>query len=375
MRLFADDSSSISDPYLRRAYELALRGLGTTSPNPMVGCVVVSDGSIVGEGWHERAGGEHAEARALVAAGEKARGATVYVTLEPCAHHGRTPPCTEALISQGVARVVIGAPDPSAVAGGGADRLRDGGVEVKFAPDRAPFDELNNGWLSVVRSGRPWVTVKLGMTLDGKIAALPGVRTAVTSEGSRAVTMSLRKRADAVVIGGTTARIDDPALTARDHTGTDVPRQPVRVLLTAGGLPVRASFLTDGRGPTALLLPEASGVDSPHDVPLITYEAGGGLASALRALAAHGFSEVLIESGPRLFSSLWDDDLIDELVTIQAGRVFGAIAPGFYEMNDAEGQLVEPRFTAVECAVAGGDAVTVWRRMLDRTVSPRETES
>lgn len=364
MRLFADDSTTIADPYLRRAYRLAREGLGTTSPNPLVGCVIVSDDRVVGEGWHERAGGPHAEVSALVDAGAAARGATAYVTLEPCSHHGRTPPCVDALVAHGIARVVIGTPDPSKHAGNGAARLRDEGVDVRFAADSAVFETLNEGWLSVLRRGRPWVTVKLGVTIDGKVSAGPGQRTAITGEGSRGVTMELRSRSDAVVIGSGTARVDDPALTVRNADGTDAARQPLRVILAADEGPGHASLLTDGRGPSALLAPHHALLDVPTDTRVIGYDAQSGLDSALRALAAEGLNSILVEPGPRLFRSLWDQGLIDELVVISAGQVLGEGAP--LGMCGDEGSGAPPdgaQMRAVECAIAGDDSVTVWRRV------------
>jgi diaminohydroxyphosphoribosylaminopyrimidine deaminase/5-amino-6-(5-phosphoribosylamino)uracil reductase len=329
----------------------------------MVGCVIVADETIVGEGWHERAGSPHAEAHALAAAGEKARGATAYVTLEPCTHRGRTAPCVDALIAHGVSRVVIGSQDPSPQAGGGAKRLREAGIGVSFAEDCAAFEELNVGWFAVVRTGRPWVTAKLGMTLDGKIAAGRGVRTSVTGKGSRKVTMSLRERSDAILVGAGTARVDDPRLTVRDSEGMDAPQQPLRVVISTGASPIEPALFTDGRGPVALLIPQDVSARPAPEVRVIRYDPAGGLDSALRALGAEGVNQLLVEPGPMLFSSLWEGELLDELVTIQAGRVFGQRAPGPFTGTDLDTAACEPRLRAVECAIIGEDSVTVWRRM------------
>jgi len=363
MRLFSDDSASITDPYLRRAWQLALRGRGTTSPNPMVGCVVVADGRVVGEGWHERAGGPHAEVVALQAAGDVARGATAYVTLEPCAHHGRTPPCTEALIAAGITRVVIGMPDPSEAAGGGAEVLRAAGVETVFVDDPSPFEALNEAWLSFMRTGRPWVTAKVACTLDGRVSASRGSTTRISGEESRRdVTMVLRSRADAVVVGATTALVDDPALTARDPGGAELPRQPLRAVLMRTTDPSSASLFRDGKGPVALVAPEGAPVGrglSPA-VMRVPYPGEGGLPAALRALGAHACVSVLVEPGPSLFAALWAEGLLDELVVISAGRVFGAGGVPLHDGVPPETSV--SRMRAVEAAVVGEDAVTVWRR-------------
>ncbi len=201
MRLFTDVASTISDPFMRRAFVLAENGRGATSPNPMVGCVLAHDDEIVGEGWHARAGEPHAEMMALGMAGPRAAGATAYVTLEPCNHQGRTPPCSEALITRGVAGVVIGMPDPNPVAVGGSARMREAGIEVEFEPDTTPFEIQNEAWLHWVRTGLPFVQVKTALSLDGHANVQPGTPCAITGEGGRAITMQLRSAADAIVVG------------------------------------------------------------------------------------------------------------------------------------------------------------------------------
>ncbi|MBE0416441.1 MAG: bifunctional diaminohydroxyphosphoribosylaminopyrimidine deaminase/5-amino-6-(5-phosphoribosylamino)uracil reductase RibD [Coriobacteriia bacterium] len=365
MRLFSDDSTLIADPFLRRAWTLAQRGLGTTSPNPMVGCVVVRDSRVIGEGWHERVGGPHAEAVALVQAGPSACDATAYVTLEPCAHHGRTPPCTDALVKAGVARVVIGMPDPSEVASGGAERLRAAGIDVSFAEDPAPYEALNLGWLTLVRKERPWVTVKIASSLDGKLSAGPGLRTRISGPGSRPVTMRLRAASDAVLVGARTALVDDPRLTVRDEASADAVRQPLRVVMTRTTDPGTCSLFSDGSGPAVLLVPVGSGMGAPPGAEILEYSADDGLRGALRVLGARGIARLLVEAGPDLFTALWDENLIDELVVIHAGSAAGADAVGMYAgattgTDDALGE----RMTAFEAAVAGCDAITVWRRAI-----------
>ena len=274
---------------LERALELAERGRGTTHPNPVVGAVVVREGEVVGEGWHERKGGPHAEVVALEAAGERARGATLYVTMEPCAHHGTTPPCTEAIVAAGVAKVVAGSLDPNPEARGGFDVLRAAGVEVEHA-DSFEARAQNEAWRMWVSEGRPFVILKLALTADGR-GALPGERW-VSGEESRRRVHELRAQVDAVGVGMGTVRADDPQLTARD---VDAKRQPRR--------------LAFGRGP----LPEGS------ELELRT----GPLADELHALAAEGVQSLLLEGGMTLAASFLHEDLVDKVMIFKSPRVAG----------------------------------------------------
>jgi diaminohydroxyphosphoribosylaminopyrimidine deaminase / 5-amino-6-(5-phosphoribosylamino)uracil reductase len=275
---------------LARALELAERGRGTTHPNPVVGAVVVRDGETVGEGWHERKGGPHAELIALEAAGDRARGATLYVTMEPCAHYGSTPPCTDAVLAAGIARVVAGSLDPNPEAGGGLEVLRAAGVEVEHAGSAAARAQ-NEAWRTWVSAGRPFVILKLALTLDGR-AAIPGTRW-VTGEESRRRVHELRAEVDAVAVGMGTVRADDPKLTARD-VGAE--RQPRR--------------LAFGRGP----LPAGS------ELELLS----GPLADELAVLAADGVQSLLLEGGPTLASSCLRADLVDKVLLFVAPRIAGA---------------------------------------------------
>ncbi len=229
---------------LRRALDLAERGRGTTHPNPVVGAVVVRDGEVVGEGWHERKGGPHAEAAALEAAGERAKGATLYVTMEPCTHQGSTPPCTEAVLNAGVAKVVAGALDPNPKAGGGLDLLGAAGVEVELI-DSFEARAQNEAWRTWVSEQRPFVTYKAAMTLDGRLT-IPGSRW-VTGEDSRHLVHQLRAASDAVAVGMGTVRADDPRLDARD---VEVIRQPRRLAFGAGPLPRRLGARAADRWPS-----------------------------------------------------------------------------------------------------------------------------
>ncbi|HWQ24151.1 MAG TPA: bifunctional diaminohydroxyphosphoribosylaminopyrimidine deaminase/5-amino-6-(5-phosphoribosylamino)uracil reductase RibD [Gaiellaceae bacterium] len=279
--------------FLERALELAERGRGTTHPNPVVGAVVVREGEVVGEGWHERRGEAHAEVRALAAAGERARGATVYVTLEPCNHEGATPPCSEALLAAGVARVVAGQADPNpAVAGGGLERLRAAGVEVELAGGELGFRcrQQIEEWRTWVASGRPFVTYKVAVTLDGRVR-VPGARW-VTGEAARRLVHVLRAASDAVAVGMGTVRWDNPRLDARD---VPVARQPRR--------------LAFGRGP----LPEGSQLELRS----------GPLRDELEALAAEGVQSLLLEGGPTLAAAFLEQDLVDKLLVFVAPRLSG----------------------------------------------------
>jgi diaminohydroxyphosphoribosylaminopyrimidine deaminase/5-amino-6-(5-phosphoribosylamino)uracil reductase len=365
-RHFGEPYAVVADPFLRRACELAERGRGTTAPNPVVGCVLVRDGEVVGEGWHERAGGPHAEAAALARAGEAARGAIAYVTLEPCAHQGRTPSCAEALVRAGVGRVVAGMPDPTRLASGGAATLRDAGVQFAFAEDPTPFRELDLEWIHRQRTERPFVRVKVALTLDGRPALVEGARSELTGQAARAFTMRLRSEADAVMAGAGTVAIDDPALTVRDADGVVSGRQPRRFVLTRTELPSpdRRMF-NDGLGPVAVLVPDPIELDPPLaalGAIAVPYEVEDGLAGAIAALATVDVVSLLVETGPRLFSALSAAGLIDELVLVHAGGFGGEEAPALFvgEQQDDPATL-DRLFKAVEAAIVGDDAVTVWR--------------
>ena len=354
---------------LARAYRAAERGRGTVSPNPLVGCVVARGGEVVAEGHHERAGGPHAEVVALDAAGEAARGSDVFVTLEPCNHHGRTPPCVDRLLEAGVAAVTIGMPDPNPeVTGRGADALAAAGVRVAWAEDPAPFESLNEAWLHRIRTGRPFVRVKVALTLDGKPSLAVGCRTRITGPGGAAVTRRLRAGATAVAVGSNTVAVDDPHLTVRDDTGLAAARQPRRIVLARTALPDTASAMfADGLGRVTLVV---SDVAPPSDavrvrdagLRVLVYAASGGLEGALRALAADGIDDVLIETGPSLFTALWAEGFVDELIVVTAGGMAGLDGPdAFTGSADGAADALQPRFVPVEAGIVEGDAVTVWR--------------
>ena len=286
---------------LARALELAERGRGTTHPNPLVGAVVVRDGEVVGEGWHERKGEPHAAVNALRAAGERARGATLYVTMEPCAHHGSTPPCTEATLAAGVSRVVAGSLDPNPEAGGGLEVLRAAGVDTELV-DSFEARQLNEAWRTWVSLRRPFVTYKVATTLDGRVA-IPGERW-ISGEDSRRLVHELRAASDAVAVGMGTVRADDPRLDAR---GIGVARQPRR--------------LAFGRGP----LPAGS------ELELRT----GPLGDQLAALAEEGVQSLLLEGGPTLATAFLREGLVDKLLVFVAPKLAGT-GPRFVD------ELAEP---------------------------------
>jgi diaminohydroxyphosphoribosylaminopyrimidine deaminase/5-amino-6-(5-phosphoribosylamino)uracil reductase len=275
--------------YLERALELAERGRLTARPNPVVGAVVVADGQVVGEGWHERKGGPHAEVVALEAAGARARGATLYVTMEPCAHHGATPPCTEAVLAAGVSKVVAGSLDPNPEARGGLELLRERGIEVELE-ETFHARAQNEAWRTWIARKRPFVTLKLAATLDGRVT-VPGRRW-VTGEESRRLVHKLRAAVDAVAVGTGTVRADDPQLTARD---VDAARQPRRLVFGTSSLPDGSELeLRPGR-----------------------------LEDELAALAAEGVQSLLLEGGPTVATAFLERGLVDKLLLFVAPELAG----------------------------------------------------
>lgn len=314
--------------FLGRALELAERGLNTADPNPRVGCVLVRDGKVIGEGWHERAGHAHAEVAALRAAAAQIAGCTAYVTLEPCSHSGRTPPCADALIAAGVRRVVAPGPDPNPrVAGAGFARLRDAGVEVRTGLLESAARRLNPGFYSRFERGRPWVRVKLGMSLDGRTALADGRSRWITGEAARADVQRWRARSSAVLTGAGTARADDPRLDVRWEYGSWI-RQPLRVLLDASlSVPGSARLMGGGQA----LVFSAPGVTVPADYPatVLAVEARNGqldLGSVLARLAELEVNEVLVEAGARLSGSFVQAGLADELLLYMAPMLLGSSA-------------------------------------------------
>ncbi len=315
--------------YMRRALALARKGVGRTAPNPAVGCVIVRDGVIVGEGWHKEAGAPHAEIHALDMAGEAARGADVYVTLEPCCHHGKTPPCCDALIAAGVRRVVAGMVDPFLqVAGKGLLVLRQAGIKVDVGLLEEQCRELNKGFIKVVTAGLPYVIYKTAMTLDGNIATVTGHSRWVTGEKSRGLVHRLRSRCDAVMVGVDTVIADNPQLTVRHVHGRD----PLRVIVdTRLRTPASVNVL-NGVDTGKTLIATCESDPEVHQrylsqgaAVLVCREYDGRveMTDLLRKLATRGVQTILLEGGSRLAGDMLQHGLIDECVFFYAPKIVG----------------------------------------------------
>jgi diaminohydroxyphosphoribosylaminopyrimidine deaminase/5-amino-6-(5-phosphoribosylamino)uracil reductase len=329
----AEDSA-----WMAQALRLAERGLHTTTPNPRVGCVLVRDGEVVGEGWHERAGGPHAEVLALRSAGEAASGTTAYVTLEPCSHHGRTPPCTDALIAAGVVRVVAAMQDPNPkVAGEGFAKLRAAGITVDFGLMETATRELNIGFVTRMTHGRPWLRSKIAMSLDGHTALANGVSQWITGEAARQDVQLWRARSCAVLTGINTVLADDARLNVREITTS---RQPLRVVLDSQlRIPLTARILDEGNVLiyTAVINTEKVAVLDKAGASVCVLQNGNGqvdLASMLVDLAKRGCNEVLVEAGNTLNGALLRACLVDELLLYLAPQLLGDAARGMAQLGE-----------------------------------------
>ena len=329
--------------YMARAIELARKGLYTTHPNPRVGCVIVRDGQIVGEGWHVRAGEPHAEVYALRAAGALARGATAYVTLEPCSHHGRTPPCAEGLVNAGVARVVAAMQDPNPeVAGRGLKRLADAGIEVRCGVLESQARALNQGFLKRMEHGLPFVRVKLAMSLDGRTAMASGESQWITGPAARSAVQRLRAQASVVITGADTVLADGARLTVRaDELGLDaeqtalaMSRAPLRVLIDGRlRVPLDAPFFKAGPALVATCVPPAEQYRTGPECLVIPGDNGQiDLRQLLQALAARDVNEVLVEAGPRLAGAFAEQGLVDEYQIFIAAKFLGSTARPLLEL-------------------------------------------
>jgi diaminohydroxyphosphoribosylaminopyrimidine deaminase/5-amino-6-(5-phosphoribosylamino)uracil reductase len=354
----ADEFNTFDHSAMSRALELAARGLTTTQPNPRVGCVIAHNGRIVGEGWHERAGEAHAEVMALRAAGAAAAGATAYVTLEPCSHFGRTAPCADALIEARIARVVFAHQDPNPKVGGaGALRLSQAGLEVRSGLLAAQAEELNCGYLSRMRRGRPWVRVKLAMSLDGRTALANGVSRWITGQAARDDVQQWRARSSAVVTGIGTILTDDPRLDVRL---TDADRQPLRVILdsrmrtppTARVLksPGAALVFTavDDAARRAALEQQGARIECLADSAL-------DLAKVLARLGELEMNEVLVEAGPTLAGGFVGAALADELLLYVAPMLLGPQARALLELPELKNLDAALRFTMLDASSLGAD--------------------
>jgi diaminohydroxyphosphoribosylaminopyrimidine deaminase/5-amino-6-(5-phosphoribosylamino)uracil reductase len=352
--------------FMAIALRLGLRGMGQVWPNPAVGCVIVRDGVIVGRGATQRGGRPHAERVALYQASDAARSATAYVTLEPCAHTGKTPPCADALIEAGVARVVVatGDPDPR-VAGQGLARLRDAGIKVELGLMQHQAERHHAGFLLRVTQGRPFVTLKLASSLDGRIATASGESRWITGPEARRAVHALRARHDAVLIGAGTARSDDPMLDVRDLGEV---RQPVRVVVSRDlHLPINGRLVQTARQQPVWLChgPDAETRDwiktGALTVECEVKHHRIDTLSMLRALADRGITRVLCEGGGHLAASLLQARLVDELVVMQAGVAIGA--DGLPSLAGLGVQVLDeaPRFVLTDVSAIGGDVLQHWR--------------
>ena len=353
--------------YMARALELARRGHYTTHPNPRVGCVIVRDGQIVGEGWHIRAGEPHAEVHALRAAGEQARGATAYVTLEPCSHHGRTPPCADALVNAGVARVVAAMQDPNPnVAGRGLQRLAQAGIATESGVLEGEARLLNQGFLKRMEHGLPYVRVKLAMSLDGRTAMESGESQWITGPAARSAVQRLRAQADVVLTGADTVLADNARLTVRaDELGLDaeqtamvMSRPPLRVLVDGRlRVPLDAPFFKAGPALVATCMAvEEQYANGPECMIVAGDDGQVDLRRLLVALAARDVNEVLVEAGPRLAGAFARQGLVDEFQIFIAGKFLGSSARPLLDwplaqMKDA------PQLKITEIRAVGDD----WR--------------
>lgn len=331
--------------WMARALQLARQGLYSTHPNPRVGCVIVRDGQLVGEGWHVRAGEPHAEVHALRQAGEQARGATAYVTLEPCSHHGRTPPCAEALVKAGVARVVAAMQDPNPlVAGRGLALLRSQGIEVASGVLEGEARELNAGFVKRMETGRPYLRAKLAMSLDGRTAMASGESQWITGPAARADVQRLRARSSVVLTGADTVLMDNARLTVRaaelgldpEQTSLALQRPPLRVLVDGRQrVPLDAPFFQAGSALVVSASEQRAEAyrEAGHELlVLATAEGRVDLPALLSALAARGANEVLLEAGPRLAGAFAVQGLIDEYLLFVAAKFLGSAARPLLEL-------------------------------------------
>ncbi len=354
--------------YMARALKLAQHGRFTTHPNPNVGCVIVKDGEIVGEGYHQRAGEPHAEVHALRMAGEKARGATAYVTLEPCSHHGRTPPCCEALINAGVSRVVAAMQDPNPqVAGRGLYRLQQEGIEVSHGLMMSEAENLNKGFLKRMRTGFPWVQLKLGASLDGRTAMASGESQWITSPQARRDVQRLRAQSHAILTSSATVLADDPQLNIRwDELSADVQaqypqaqlRQPLRIVVDSQNRVTPEHRLIQQAGETWFARTQPDARTWPDNVRHIQVPEHNGhldLVSMMMLLGRQQVNSIWVEAGASLAGALIQAGLVDELVVYLAPKLLGSDARGLCVLPGLEALADAPQFAFSEIRQVGPD--------------------
>jgi diaminohydroxyphosphoribosylaminopyrimidine deaminase / 5-amino-6-(5-phosphoribosylamino)uracil reductase len=358
---------SIDDhAYMAHALRLAERGLYSTTPNPRVGCIIVRNGQVIGEGWHQKAGEPHAEINALMQAGMAAQGATAYVTLEPCSHHGRTPPCADALIGVGVAKVIAAMQDPNPhVSGTGLARLRAAGIEVQCGLMEAQARTLNEGFIKRMLLGHPLVRIKTASSLDGKTALSSGESKWITGEAARADVQRLRARSCAILTGIGTVLADNPHMNVR---GIETARQPIKVIVDSTlQTPPGANILQGAKTIIACAAPDAGkaaaleaagaeilclpGADGKVDLPAL-----------LSRLAQKGINEILTEAGPRLNGALLSAGLADEWVQYIAPCLLGARARPLFELAEPAGIAARLGWQLADQRMIGGDQRLVWQK-------------
>lgn len=335
---FSDDQL-----YMAKAIQLARKGLYTTQPNPRVGCVLVKQGQIVGEGYHLKAGEGHAEVNALQQAGEQARDATAYVSLEPCSHHGKTPPCADALVAAGVSRVVAAMQDPNPqVSGQGLKRLQDAGIETECGILEAEAEKLNPGFIKRMRTGLPYVRIKLAMSLDGRTAMASGESQWITGAAARQDVQRLRARSSVVLTGSGTVIADDPSMNVRisaAQLGTEIaPHQPLRAIIDSElKVPLQRQIFSLP-GETWVYSRKAVSADS-RQIKVVTCDQHSGklqLESVLHHLAEHQANEVHVEAGSELCGALLAQQLVDEIVVYMAPHIMGDSAKGLFHLPGLE---------------------------------------
>lgn len=354
--------------YMARALELARRGRFTTTPNPNVGCVLVRDGQIVGEGYHLRAGEPHAEVHALRMAGEKARGATAYVTLEPCSHHGRTPPCCDVLIAAGIKRVVTAMQDPNPqVAGRGLYRLQQAGIEVSHGLMMQEAEALNRGFLKRMRTGFPWVQLKLGASLDGRTAMASGESQWITSPEARRDVQRLRAQSSAILSTSGTVLTDNPALTVRHDEldsasladyPADLLRQPVRIIIDGQNRVTPQHRLISQPGETWLARTACDEQQWPENVSQLIvprYQERLDLVSMLMLLGKKQINSVWVEAGAQFAGAILQAGVVDELIVYLAPKLLGDAGRGLCQLPGLETLAAAPAFTFSDIRQVGPD--------------------
>jgi diaminohydroxyphosphoribosylaminopyrimidine deaminase/5-amino-6-(5-phosphoribosylamino)uracil reductase len=342
------------------ALSLARRGWGQTSPNPLVGAVIYREGEKISEGFHARFGEAHAEAAAIASAGDRARGSTLYVTLEPCAHHGKTPPCADAIIAAGIARVVYAVADPNPVAKGGAEKLRASGIAVDMGVREVQARELNAPFFNAVSSHRPWVTLKLALSLDGAISGAERLRGWLTGEKSRAVVQSMRAASDAIAVGVQTAHADNPQLTARTDPPPRIP--PIRIVFDRSARLSSQSTLVKTAREIPTIVVTTPSMRMPADLERAGVEQIGAkdLHDALAQLKQRGVLSLMVEGGAGLAASFLAGDHVDRLVIFRAPVVLGSGALGAFSAIASQEIDHAPRFKLLETRALDDDVMSTY---------------